>query len=158
MNSEIRILEMRVKLGRGDEELDLVQSAALRDLMNAYESQIATLTAERDGLKSELAALKSAPSMAEVDEQFGGLSARLGLLPPSRTREECQSGIEKCYRTTRRFAAERDDVVGLLTKCLCASLSRSDVVTAAEGVFSCLRTSILSQEEARRILKIVEGK
>lgn len=54
MNSEIRILEMRVKLGRGDEELDLAQSAALRDLMNAHESQIATLTAERDEAEGKI--------------------------------------------------------------------------------------------------------
>lgn len=54
MNSEIKRLEMRVKFGGGDEELDLVQSAALRDLMNTYESQIATLTAERDEARKHL--------------------------------------------------------------------------------------------------------
>lgn len=78
-------------------------------VVNAYEIALKAV-AIAESLTAELTALKSALSMAEVDEQFGGLSARLGFLPPSRTREECQSGIEKCYRITHRSIALREDV------------------------------------------------
>lgn len=73
------------------------------EIVEDYKQQTLTLIRLANHYHSELLTLREAvaPKMAEVDEQFGGASARMGLLPPSRTREECQSGIERCYNLTR---------------------------------------------------------
>jgi len=132
MNSEIKRLEMRIKFGGGGEELDLIQSAALRDLMNAYESQITTLTAERDGLNdalslagkdidrltAELAALKTAPGTDEVEAIS---TALLDVLKHIQDHFDVNiAGVNAMRRakelieSARRSIAARDEAVGLL--------------------------------------------
>lgn len=66
--------------------------------------------------------------------------------------------ICKLIAEVRQANASREEVVGLLKKCLRYSLSMPNVATVAEGEKSSLRLSNLSRQEARRILEIVEGK
>ncbi len=178
MNSEIKRLEMRIKLGSGDEELDLVQCAALRDLMNAYESQIATLTAESDEARSELedaqrqeietiaavinhrklideqkqkidfltaelAALTSAPGMAEIDA--------LTYWPDHEFKSQQYPKIQQLADIARRSIASREEVVGLLKWCWLMFDSSIVDLAADQGDEEGI-------SEARRIIEIVEGK
>lgn len=142
------------------------------DEIKSLQSQIATLTAERDEalggvktltetvnslngqndrLRQELAALKSCPAMAEVD----ALVAKWN--EPGPWEPEVVSEALREYETlTRRSISSREEVVGLLKwldefwdfrevkKCL--SEYASDKVYGDD------------QQKARRILEIVEGK
>lgn len=179
MNSEIKRLEMRIKLGSGDEELDLVQSAALRDLMNAYESQIATLTAERDEARSELedaqrqeietiaAVINHRKLIDEQKQKIDFLTAELAALTSCPAMEEVDALVhqESLPLCERESCTDKD---GVLFQRLAAIARRS--IASRQEVVGLLKRFINKyhidihgmakggDSDATHILDIVEGK
>lgn len=103
----------------------------------------------RDSLKAELAAIKSAPGMADVDalrlEVFEWLRVIQRNASPNSASDfrDLQNAIGKFDATLRRSIAAREEAVGLLKY-----LFRNQDLQSDRAIMS---------DEARRILEIVEG-
>ncbi len=142
MNSKIKQLEMRIKLGTGDEELDLVQSAALRDLMKVYESHINTLTAERDEARKEIERLKEKceHKSQQVDSQVSIVSemqSQVTTLTEENKRLHDESEVSDSLVLTlqeevKMLAKERDEARRINNDTLESSVR--EVVKLRDGV------------------------
>ena len=110
------------------------------------ESQIATLAAERDEARKELAVLKAAPGMEDIDALEKQLDEhykpKFGMVrrPSEITRDS--------FDLARRSIAAREEVVGLLGWLW-------KIIVCNELILSYIRRC--DKPEAKAILEIVEG-
>lgn len=119
------------------------------------QSQIATLTAERDETREELATLRSAPGMGEVDVllyKYRDIIKTLGHVGNNADRYDLQDVAQEIADLARRAIASREEAI----------TSREEVVGLLKWLKAVAESAGLEfrpglNRKTDRILEIVEG-
>lgn len=157
MNNE-RLMVMRNKIenvGLEDCGVDGGLVAEIIDELIDSRYKIESLTAERDEARKELAELRNAPGVEEIDaleNEYLFTLKTLGHLGSLADRYSLRDIAVKLADIARRSIASRDEVVGLL-KWVNVVGNISDLIREyAESHFD-----TLDRTNAKRFLEIVEG-